>query len=130
MKVRSGIDSVFIDRIVKLLAKSGDSFIDRTYTEAEKAYAKSFKSERRRAEIYAGRFAAKEAASKAIGTGILSEGVALTDLEVVIDDSGAPDIVFHGKALEVVKQMNVTSASISITHEEGYAAAVCVLLCE
>lgn len=130
MKVRSGIDSVYISRIEKLVAKSGESFIDRTYTEAEKAYALSFKSEHRRAEIYAGRFAAKEAASKAIGTGILSEGVALTDIEVVTDDSGAPDIVFHGRALQKVQELRVISASISITHEEGYAAAVCVLLCE
>lgn len=130
MKVRSGIDSVHIPRIEKLLEKSGDSFIDRTYTEAEEAYALSFKSERRRAEVYAGRFAAKEAASKALGTGILTEGIALTDFEIITDEAGAPDIVFHGKAKERAQELHVTSSSVSITHEKDYAAAVCVLLCD
>ena len=90
----------------------------------------SVNSDRRRAEIYAGRFAAKEAASKALGTGILTEGIALTDFEIVTDESGAPEIVFHGKAKEKADALGVTAASVSITHEKDYAAAVCVLLTE
>ena len=128
MNVRSGIDAVYISRVEKLIVKDG--FIKRTYTEAEQEYAASVTSDRRRAEIYAGRFAAKEAASKALGTGILTEGIALTDFEIVTGESGAPEIVFHGKAQEKADALGVASASVSITHEKDYAAAVCVLLTE
>ncbi len=128
MNVLSGIDAVYISRVEKLVDKDG--FIKRTYTEKEQEYASSAGSDRRRAEIYAGRFAAKEAASKALGTGILSEGIALTDLEIAVSESGAPELVFHGKALEKAAALGVTSASVSITHEKDYAAAVCVLLTE
>ncbi len=130
MKVRSGIDSVHIPRIEKLLAGHGDAFVKRTFTERENEYADSLSSEKRRAEVYAGRFAAKEAASKAIGTGILTEGIALTDFEIITDEAGAPEIIFHGKAKERAQELHVTSASVSITHEKDYAAAVCVLLCD
>ena len=128
MKVRSGIDAVHIPRIVRNLEKLGDAFIDRCYTKAEQDYAGSHKNEARRAEIYAGRFAAKEAASKALGSGVLTDSIALTDIEIITDEKGAPALVFHGRAKEIASQIKVTSASVSITHEKDYAAAVCVLL--
>ena len=130
MKVRSGIDAVHIPRIVKSLDKLGDAFIDRCFTDAEKEYAFSHTSKARQAEIFAGRFAAKEAASKALGTGILTESIALTDFEILSDSAGAPVLTFHGKAKERAEELGVSSSSVSITHEKDYAAAICVLLCD
>lgn len=128
MKVRSGIDTVHIPRIVKSISRLGDAFLDRCFTAAEKEYALSFKAEARRAEIYAGRFAAKEAFAKAVGTGILTDSLALTDVEILTDANGSPKLVLHGKAQKLAEELKVSSASVSITHEKDYAAAVCVLL--
>ena len=128
MKVLSGIDAVHIPRISAQLVKRGTAFIDKCYTEGEKEYALSHKAEGRRAEIFAGRFAAKEAVAKALGTGIMAEGIAMTDIEITADAKGAPLLTLHGKAKEKAQELGVTSSSVSITHEKDYAAAICVLL--
>ena len=130
MKVRSGIDAVYIPRIVKSLERSGEAFIDRCCSAREKEYALSHKSEGRQAEIVAGRFAAKEAVAKALGTGILTDKLALTEIEVLPDETGAPVLTVSGKAEETFRKLGVISSSVSITHEKDYAAAVCVLLCD
>ncbi len=129
MKVRSGIDAVHIPRIASSISKSA-SFIDKCYTKAEIEYALSHKMEARRLEIYAGRFAAKEAVAKALGTGIMAEGISLLDIEVIPDASGVPTLTLYGKAKEKADALRVTSSSVSITHEKDYAAAICVLLCD
>lgn len=128
MKVRSGIDTVHIPRIEQILTRESTLFLDRCFTKAEREYADSHKSERRINEIYAGRFAAKEAVSKAIGTGILTEGIALSDIEITADDHGAPVLTLHGEALKKAEDLKVISSSVSITHEKDYATAICVLL--
>ena len=130
MKVLSGIDAVHIPRIVSQLEKRPDAFINKCYTEGEKEYALSHKAPARQAEIFAGRFAAKEAVSKALGTGIMSEGIAMTDVEVITDGRGAPLLVLHGSAEAKARELHVISSSVSITHEKDYAAAICVLLCD
>lgn len=130
MKVRSGIDTVHIPRIEREIERHGEAFVNRCYTDAEKEYVFSHKSVKRQAEILAGRFAAKEAVSKALGTGILAEGISLTEMEIVSDSKGAPELVLYGRARSVSESLNVISASVSITHENEYAAAVCVLLCD
>lgn len=130
MKVRSGVDTVYIPRIAGSLTKSGEAFIDRCCTKAEKEYVLSFKAEDRRAEAVAGRFAAKEAVSKSFGTGILTEKFALTDVEVLPDGNGAPQLTFTGTAARLAEDLKVISASVSITHEKDYATAFCVLLCD
>ncbi len=127
MRVLSGIDTVYIPRIEKALYGSS-SFTSKCFTQGEIELASSFKSEKRKAEFYAGRYAAKEAASKAIGTGIMTEGIGLHDFEVLPDEKGAPILHLHGKALEVARSREVFSMSISITHEEGYASAYAVML--
>ncbi|MCQ2516006.1 MAG: holo-ACP synthase [Saccharofermentans sp.] len=127
MKVLSGIDSVYIPRIEKMLASSS-SFIAKCFTDKEQETAAKFKSDKRIAEFYAGRYAAKEAASKALGTGIMTEGIGLKDFEILPDDKGAPQLVLHGVALQKTEERQITSMSISITHEEGYAAAFAVML--
>ena len=128
MKVRSGIDTVYIPRIVSSLQRSGEAFIDRCCTQREKDYALSHKSEARQDEIIAGRFAAKEAVAKALGTGILTDKLAMTDVEVLPDETGAPQVSFYGKARELTEALHVVSSSVSITHEKDYATAICVLL--
>ena len=128
MKVRSGIDTVYIPRIVTSLERSGEAFIDKCCTQREKEYAYSHKSEARQAEIIAGRFAAKEAVAKALGTGILTDKLALTDVEVLPGEGGAPAVSFYGKARELIDKLHVVSSSVSITHEKDYATAICVLL--
>ncbi len=129
MKVRSGIDAVYIPRIAETMSKRA-SFIDKCYTEDEREYALSHNAEARRIEIFAGRIAAKEAVAKALGTGIMAEGVGLQDIEIVTTESGAPELKLHGTALAKAEALHVTSTSVSITHEKDYAAAVCMLLCD
>ena len=130
MKIRSGIDSVYIPRIKAIV--EGDhfmSFLNKSCSEKETEYILSHRSDEKKAESLAGRFAAKEAVSKALGTGILAENIALPDIEILTDDNGAPYPVFRGKAHKITESLKVCSASVSITHEREYASAVCVLLC-
>ena len=123
MVVGIGIDIVETPRIAGLIERHGDRFIERTYTEGEVAYCR----ERKRAvEHFAARWAAKEAASKAFGTGIAA-GIHWKDIEVVNEVSGKPTILFHGAAAKLASERGVTSIHLSITHTEGYSAAVVVL---
>lgn len=127
MRVLSGIDTVYIPRIAKAI-QSSSGFASKCFTSGEQELASKFKSDKRKAEFYAGRYAAKEAASKAIGTGIMTEGISLHDFEVLPDEKGAPVLSLHGRALEVADSRGIFSMSISITHEEGYASAFAVML--
>lgn len=116
-----GIDSVLIERIRAVSPR----LFERICTPAEQAYCDGF-GDQGRYERYAGRFAAKEAISKALGTGI-SQGVQWTDLEILPSPSGAPVAVLHGEALARSQRMGVTTVLVSITHDKSTAAAVCVL---
>ena len=129
MKIRSGIDMVEISRISRLLESEGDAFVKRCFTEGERTYCDSLKG-RRRDESYAARFAAKEAASKALGTGVMTRGISLKDFEVVRGGEGAPELVMGGVAKEVAASMKISSVSVSLTHEKDYAAAVCQMISE
>lgn len=126
MKVLNGIDSVYIPRIEKMLTSS--CFIAKCFTSEEQEIASKYKSDKRKAEYFAGRYAAKEAASKALGTGIMTEGIGLKDFEILPDSNGCPKLTLYGKALEKAKEKGIFSMSISITHEEGYAASFAVML--
>ncbi len=129
MRVRSGIDMVSVDRIRKNVANEDGAFMRKCYTEGEISRINTSSSSiAKRAESFAACFAAKEAASKALGTGIMTKGIGLTDFEVVKDNAGAPSIRFLGEARETAERLKVISSSLSLTHEKGYAAAVCVLL--
>jgi holo-[acyl-carrier protein] synthase len=122
MIVGLGIDVASISRIQRALERFGPRFLARLLTEEERQAA-----ERRqwdRAAFVAGRLAAKEASSKALG---VPEGIGWHDVEVSRDSSGAPRICFTGKALERVSAWGVTRAHLSITHDAGVAAAVVVL---
>ena len=125
---RVGIDMVKISRMEDILSMEKDSFIDRVLTPSEREYVFSASSRARQAEHLAGRFAAKDAASKALGTGVMSDGIAFTDFEIIPSIGGAPKLHLRGKAKEVAESMGVISTSVSITHEGEYAAAFCSFL--
>jgi len=129
MKILCGTDIVELARIGRSIDRLGSAFTDKCFTADEKEYCESL-SGPRRIESYGGRFAAKEAASKALGTGIMSEGVTLQDIEIRHNDKGAPELVLHGKALARAEEMGVTSQSISISHDGGFAVAYCCMLAE
>ena len=97
MIVGIGVDLCEVDRMEAAIARHGERFLTRIYTEAERAYCESKPN---RMERFAGRFAAKEAAMKAIGTG-WRRGVGWRDFEVARAASGQPVILFHGVARKI-----------------------------
>ncbi len=123
MIVGIGVDLCEVDRIEAAIARHGERFLTRIYTEAERAYCDSKPN---RMERFAGRFAAKEAAMKAIGTG-WRRGVAWRDFDVARAASGQPVIVFGGEARKIAEQMGVKRALVSITHIKSMAMAQVVL---
>ncbi|MBS0191735.1 MAG: holo-ACP synthase [Phycisphaerales bacterium] len=124
--VGHGIDLTSVDRIREMIADHGDHFLERVFTAEERKAAAVFASDVRRAEHFAGRFAAKEAALKAIGTGWRS-GIAWTDAEVVNEPSGAPSLRLHGKALEIAGALGASRWHISISHAAAFAIASVIL---
>lgn len=116
-----GIDLVDIDRVSRLLGK-GTEFIQRICTEQEWEYCSRFQDP---VPSIAARFAAKEAVSKALGTGIGS-CCAFREVEVVILESGAPTLHLSGSAEKTARDLGVTSWSLSLTHSRLSAAAVVV----
>ncbi len=123
MVIGIGIDIIETHRIAGMIERHGDRFIERTYTPGEIAYCRERK---RFVEHFAARWAAKEAASKAFGTGIAA-GIGWTDIEVVNEVTGKPTILFHGAAADYAAKLGVKGAHLSITHTEGYCAAMVVL---
>ena len=130
MEVRCGMDIVDISRFIKIVEKQDSSFISKCFTDAEISYCDSARDTKIKAERYAARFAAKEAVGKALGTGLLSEGVGMHDIEVIKDEKGAPQVRLTGGALMHAEKQNVTSVSISLSHDGGMACAYCVMLLE
>jgi holo-[acyl-carrier protein] synthase len=118
--VGHGIDLVEVDRISQMIARHGDHFLLRVFTEAERGYAHA--SAKRRDEHLAARFAAKEAALKALGTGWRS-GIAWTDIEVVRDASGKPVLNVTGEALRIAESISITRWHVSLSHTESHAIA-------
>lgn len=111
-----GLDLLELDRIKKNIQK-GDSLAKRVLTAKEFAIYEGLETEQRRAEFLAGRFAAKEAFSKAAGTGI--GALSFQDIEILYSDQGAPEITAHG--------YEPNCLFVSITHTEHYAAAQVVI---
>jgi holo-[acyl-carrier protein] synthase len=118
-----GVDATEIDRIASTIDRYGDRFIRRVFTEAEIAYC----TRRRVPAIhFAGRFAAKEAGMKALGTGH-SQNVLWRDVEV-IRGGGPPRLQFHGGAAARFRAMGDERSLLSITHSETLALAQVLLL--
>src|ERR1700739_4512117 len=123
MIVGTGIDIAEVTRIRQAIQRFGDRFLGRIYTAGERRYCDS---QANRVERYAARFAAKEAAMKALGTG-WNHGVRWRDCEVVRMPGGRPTIAFHGKAGEFAAKLGVKNAALSISHTVDQAIAQVIL---
>jgi holo-[acyl-carrier protein] synthase len=118
MNISSGIDLIEIGRIQRALDRYGERFLRRIYTAAE------IKSARGNASELAARFAAKEAASKALGTGI--GPVSWTEFETLNKPSGKPYLRLSGRAKTIAHAQGFETWSVSLTHSRGMAAAVVI----
>lgn len=123
MIVGTGIDIAEVRRIGRSIEHYGNRFLQRIYSAGEMRYCDS---KANRVERYAARFAAKEAAMKALGTG-WSQGVRWRDCEVVRLPGGRPTIAFHGKAGEIAARLGVKNAALSISHTTEQAIAQVIL---
>jgi len=123
MIIGVGIDIVEVERIKKAWDAHGDRFLNRILTDAEKAYCLKFTDA---ALEIAGRFAAKEAFSKAIFTG-MAQGVHWRDIEITNDPSGAPRMTIKGKAAEHATHLGGNRLHVSISHTHQHAAAVVIV---
>lgn len=114
-----GTDIIECERIDQMIQKHGDTFLKRVYTAAEISYCSDRKAAN---QHYAGRWAAKEAVLKALGTG-WAHGIQWTDVEVVNQMGGKPNIVLAGVAERISREMGIQQMMISISHCKGYATA-------
>ncbi|UCD49691.1 MAG: holo-ACP synthase [Phycisphaerales bacterium] len=122
--IAHGIDLVDCPRIEQMVERHGDRFVNRVFTEAEQAYARSRKNA---IEKYAGRFAAKEAILKLVGTGWRGK-IKWTDIEVINDAAGRPEVTLSGEVKRIAESLKITHVSISITHTANFAIASAVAL--
>lgn len=124
--IAHGIDLVDFPRIEKMIERHGDRFVDRVFTAGEQAYARAH---RNTIETYAGRFAAKEAIMKLVGTGWRGK-IAWTDIEVTNTSAGQPQVTLSGEVKEIAGRLRIKHISISITHTANFAIASAVALAQ
>src|SRR5215216_417458 len=115
-----GIDIVGTSRIRGLVENHAEHFLDRVFTPAEQQYCS--RNPKRYFEHLAGRFAAKEAVLKVLGTGWRG-GIAWTDVEIVKDPSGQPKVVLTGECARIAKDLGISRWHVSISHIEPPARA-------
>ncbi len=118
-----GVDLVECARIERSIERFGEKFLHRVFTDGEVAYSMSMKFPARH---LAARFAAKEAVSKAFGTGI-GKAMGWRNIDVQKKPSGEPFLVFSGPAQELARQRAVTAAFVTLSHTEHHAIACIVL---
>lgn len=118
-----GIDIIEVARVKSSLEKFGDRFTSRILLPDEITYCRSHKEP---GPFVAARFAAKEAISKAFGTGI-GEQLGWHDMEVRRRESGEPYVVLHGGGLKLLEARGAKHVLISLSHTQGHAAAVAIL---
>jgi holo-[acyl-carrier protein] synthase len=114
-----GVDLAEVERVRVAIERRGERILRRLFTSRERAYCAHSRNEYER---YAGRFAAKEAAMKALGTG-WRRGTRWVDLEVVREPGGRPTMLLHGQAKKTAHQLGVKRIAVSITHTETLAFA-------
>ena len=110
-----GVDIIEIERIEVILQRHGKRFLRRVYTPAEQAYCQG------RVPELAARFAAKEAISKALGTGL--RGIAWQEMEILGDERGKPLIHLHGRAKARAGELGLSEFAVSLSHSRDYAVA-------
>jgi holo-[acyl-carrier protein] synthase len=118
MKLATGVDLIEIARIDEVVARHGKHYLERVFTPAELEYCG------KRAESLAGRFAAKEAVAKALGTGI--GDVSWTEIEILGDEQKAPKLTLYGKAESKAKELGLINWSVSISHSQSQSVAIAV----
>ena len=124
--IAHGIDLVDFPRIEEMVARHDKRFLDKVFTAAEQAYAEANKNG---VEKLAGRFAAKEAVLKLVGTGWRGK-IAWTDIEVVNTATGQPEVRLSGEVKKIADKLGITQISVSITHTANFAIASAVALAE
>ena len=122
--IAHGIDLVDCPRIEAMIARHGERFVQRVFTAAEQAYAEANKN---KIEKLAGRFAAKEAILKLVGTGWRGK-IAWTDIEIINNSSGQPEVTLDGEVEKIADKLGIRHISISITHTANFAIASAVAL--
>jgi len=122
MIVGLGVDITEVDRIEEAIERRGRPFLERLFTPAEIAYCETH---RHRAERFAGRFAAKEAAMKALGTG-WARGVRWVDIEVVREPGGKPTLKLSGESRSIANCLGVKNIALTITHTGNTALALVI----
>ena len=120
MRLSTGVDLIEIVRVEAAIARHGERFLNRIYTRAE------VKACRGRAESLAARFAAKEAAAKALGHGF--GDISWQEIEVVGDENNAPSLRMYGAAEKLAQEKGLTTWSLSLSHGESQAVAFVVAL--
>ena len=120
-----GIDIIEVARIAASYERFGERFVNRILLPDEIAYCQSHKQP---APFLAARFAAKEAISKAFGTGIGAQ-LGWQDMEIRRKESGEPYVVLHGKGEQLFASRNAKRLLISLSHTANYAAAMATLEC-
>ena len=122
--IAHGIDLVDCPRIEEMINRHDRRFVDRVFTAAEQAYADANKD---RVEKLAGRFAAKEAILKLMGTGWRGK-IAWTDIEIVNNPAGRPEVTLRGEVEKLAEKLGIKHISVSITHTANFAIASAVAL--
>ena len=123
MILGTGIDLIEVVRIAASFAKFGERFVNRVLLPDEIAYCLAHKNP---APFLAVRFAAKEAVSKAFGTGIGAE-LGWLDMEIRRQESGEPFVVLHGKGQQLFAARGAKKLHVSLSHTENYAVATAIL---
>jgi holo-[acyl-carrier protein] synthase len=118
-----GVDIIETERIERSLERFGERFLHRVFTDGEIAYCQSMKYPARH---FAARFAAKEAVSKAFGTGI-GKAMGWRDIDVRKKTSGEPFVVLDGSAKSLADERNIRSVWISLSHTNHHAVAMIAL---
>lgn len=122
MVIGIGTDIVEIGRIRGMIERHGDSFLNRCFTADEIAYADKHRDA---AVRFAGRWAAKEAVVKVLGTGFV-KGITFHDIEVLPLHTGQPRIQLSGEAAGIAAEMGITNVLITISHADHYATATAI----
>ncbi|MDK1082222.1 MAG: holo-ACP synthase [Anaerolineae bacterium] len=120
MNLRTGVDLIEISRIEEVISRHGKRYLERIYTPAELDLCG------KRIECLAGRFAAKEAVSKALGCGI--GDVDWKEIEILGDELNAPVLHLHGKASQMAKKLGLKSWSVSLSHSRNQTVAFVVAI--
>ena len=122
MIIGIGTDIVEIERIREMIERHGDHFLNRCFTPNEIEYANRHRDSTVR---FAGRWAAKEAVVKALGTGFV-QGITFHDIEVVSLHTGQPTVQLSGKALQISQQLKIVEVKLTISHAREYATATAI----